>query len=147
MEPGDYGSVEADIELYDEDILTLKSVLNTISQSIGKRRNIAGFEQEIIERFGEAGFVVHVSMYEGQYEGGGEKFVSPQITIIDRVQAEDLYDHGKQAHQVQTNILGRKDQPEVDRGVKVAMGSDKTREAPFYRSKGGVLLPGSAKTP
>lgn len=145
MQPEDYsggGGLDAEIDLYEEDILAIQRVITALSQNIGKQRNLEGFRQEVINRFGEIGFEVDVKLYEAQREGEGDEFIHPSITITGRIEPEEEFDHARQARQVQTNIRGIKGAETVDQKTSVSMSGSAVRDSAFTRSKSGLYVPG-----
>lgn len=115
--------LESDIDLYDHEVLTIQEIADTLRTKVGSHLNLEGFRQEIINRFGEAGLVTDVRVFEDAT--GPEPIYSFKIIITDRVEAQGEFDHELQGHEVRANILG-KDQPDVQNKTKVSMpGSGK----------------------
>lgn len=145
MEPQDYaggaGGVEANIDLYDSEIVEIRRVLKAIQTNVGKRRNLETFRQEVINRFGEIGFTVEVRMYEAVRETDPEVgFVHPTITITGRIEQEEEYDHARQGHEVRADVLGTGQVDTDDRETKVSMAG--TGGSAFHRRKSGLFVPG-----
>lgn len=93
------------IELYDSDILVIEKIWDKLRERHQQqRRNYPAFEQEVRERFAEAGFLIHVNWFG--YEIGGERQegAMPEITVTGRTEKQE-FDHDKQVHEVTGNIL------------------------------------------
>lgn len=93
------------IELYDSEIPIIESVLRALNQKVATRTNVDGFDREIKDRFLNAGFEVDIKWWEALVNG--EPCLQPEITITGRVEKQDdnLFDHARQAHEVQTDLL------------------------------------------
>ncbi len=103
---GDDGSVSAIIDIYDEEIPKLESVISKLNLSFSKPGDMEGFRKETIERFQEVGFIVRVLTYESNEPG-----VYPfDIEIVGRTEPlKGGFDWEKQQHAVVNDILDLKD--------------------------------------
>lgn len=93
------------IDLYDSDIMTIEAVTEQLERSVGEAREVQGFVEEAIERFGLAGFRVKVDIYEVQ--GPGPLPIGtyvPHITIEERLTREE-FDRERMSWEVQNDIL------------------------------------------
>ena len=123
-------------DLYDHERKDIERVYASLAANIGTDRTLASLEQEAIERFGEIGFEAKVLFYEAQNPATGEKYVMPQISIVGRTERMGEFDHARQQHEVQTDLLGRRGGDDVRHSKPVAMGDN------FKRGKGGLYVPG-----
>lgn len=95
--------LSSDIEIYDSDIPALEAVLRKLNEKVGTRRNAEYFRQEIIGRFHEIGFMVDAKAFMPVDDG--EKFVEFRLSITGRCERK-AFDHERQAHEVQHDVLG-----------------------------------------
>lgn len=123
-----------EIELYDHERKAISDVYARLSENIGANRTLTSFEDEIVTRMGEIGFRVKVLFFEAQRESG-ERFIMPQVSVIGRIEKEDEdgFDHARQAHEVQTDLLG------LRKGEDVRVSKPLTG---YSRSSSGLYVPG-----
>lgn len=93
--------VQAEINLYDSDILSIESVLKKLATRQGQSVDLESFRNEIVNRFREAGFDVKVSMWTTEQKG---TFV-PEVTIVDRVDKDHAFDYDRMVHEVTNDLL------------------------------------------
>lgn len=107
------GSVSAIIDIYDEEIPKIESVISKLNLSFSKPGDMESFRKETIERFQEIGFVVRVLVFESNEPG-----VYPfDIEIIGRTESlKHGFDFDKQQFAVVNDILDLKD---AEKGKKV----------------------------
>lgn len=136
-------TLEAEIDLYDSDVLTIQQVVDALNVSRSKPTTVDGWRREIEERFSEAGFKVSVVLRQveglerpdGTVAPTSNDYIYTTITINDRVEPQGEFDHQRMAHEVQSNVLGLKGQENVKK-TQVAMGG-----AGLTRTDSGLYLP------
>ena len=106
MDVQEYEStVESEVDLYDSEVLAIQRVVGIISEAVGTRRSLEGFRQEVIERFGEIGFLVDVRVFEGEIEGQhGDPVFFFKIVLTARCDPKP-FDHERMAHEVRADLL------------------------------------------
>jgi hypothetical protein len=96
------------IDLYDHEVDAVQKIWDQLRDRHQKTfKNYDQVEREIVGRFAEAGFVVHVGWY--RYAIGGqvqESAAMPEVTIVGRCDPKHEFDHDQQVHEVTKNILG-----------------------------------------
>lgn len=91
--------ITSQIEIHDHEILQLERVVEHLNAQRGKMRDLEDFRREIIERFEEVGFAVHVIVNETD-QAGVFWFT---ISITDRVSGQ--FDPDRQVHEVTSDLL------------------------------------------
>ena len=92
----------ASINLYDSEVNTIHQVVEVLRRRAEGRRNYQQFQDEVIERFHDAGFVADVRWYETDQEG----VLMPEIQITDRVDKNFQWDPNQQVSEVTNDLLG-----------------------------------------
>lgn len=121
-------------DLYDSEKLQVKAVYQALAESRG-HRELSGFQREVRERFAEIGIVARCDFYENEAEKHLEGVQVPVITLLRRCEPTKVgdFDHEQMGHEVRSNILGKKDQDNVQ----------KTQVAPGWSKSGsGLIVPG-----
>lgn len=97
-------SAGAGPEILDSEMLEIEQVLETLKRRCedGRRLDRGMFDQEIQDRFANAGFKVVVNWYETNVTD----VRMPEITITGRTERIGEFDHDKMAHEVTSDILG-----------------------------------------
>lgn len=136
METSDYegSTLESEIDLYDSDRLALNKVINTLAQAVGTLRSLEGYRQEIMDRFFEAGFLTDVRVFEAEVEGTGDKVFHFKVVLTGRAEKEEEFDHERQAHEVQSDLLGG--------GKNSVRGTSVSMAGAFSRTDSGLFVPG-----
>ena len=99
--------METLIDLYDSDLLTIEGVVLKLEHMTMKPGNLQAFQDEVIERFGLAGFHVDVEWHVVESPGAVPVgTMMPTIRILGRVEPEEQFDREKMMHEVQHDILG-----------------------------------------
>jgi hypothetical protein len=94
------------IELYDHEVDRIQKVWDLLRERHQKStRNYDTVEREIVGRFAEAGFVVHVNWFAYSLDGIPQEGASPEVTIVGRCDPKHEFDHDQQVHEVVSNIL------------------------------------------
>jgi hypothetical protein len=95
------------IELLDSEVDAIQKVWDALRDRHQKAfRNYDDVEREIVGRFADAGFIVHVSWYKYAIDGVPQSdAASPEITIVGRCDPKHEFDHDRQVHEVTSNIL------------------------------------------
>lgn len=136
-DPTQYGDgFNSMIELYDSDLLVIERVLKALEARQGSNQNLQAFVDEAKERFGLAGYVVEVNMY--QVTGPGPLPIGtfvPDIIIKGRTEKQPEFDREQMAWEVQQDILGIDENPGTIR-------ADGTVESPKHTTS----FAGSTKT-
>lgn len=93
------------IELYDSEIPIVESVLRALNQKVATMSSVDAFDREAKDRFRNAGFEVSINWYDAIVND--ERCYLPEIAITGRIERkdDDLFDHERQAHEVQTDLL------------------------------------------
>lgn len=123
--------------LYDSERLAINQVTTTLMENIGKHRELGSFQREVRERFAEIGFIARCDFYESRHEDHlpkDERTQYPEITLVGRCDPMQVgdFDHDKMGHEVRSNIIGNKDQDNVQ----------KTQVAPGWSQSGsGLIVP------
>lgn len=96
------------IELYDSEVDAIQRVWDTLRDRHQKSlKNFDQVEREIVSRFADAGFVVHVNWFKYAIDGVEQDGAAmPEITIVGRCDPKQEFDHDKQVAEVTRNILG-----------------------------------------
>ena len=110
MDVSEYEStVESEVDLYDSDVLAIKQVVGVLSEAVGTHRSLEGFRREIIERFGDIGFLVDVRVFEAEVEATADKVFFFKVVLTGR-ETKEAFDHEKMASEVRSDLLhGGKD--------------------------------------
>lgn len=124
------GEITSDIELYDSDRLALNQVIHDLQSSMGKQRDTRGWAEEVVERFGLAGYYVDVRLVDL-----GDGTIGTAITITDRVEEGEEFDHERMGHEVRSNILGKNPMGNVQKTMIGQTG--------FSATQSGLVVPGS----
>lgn len=123
--------------LYDHERIAINKVMQVLAENIGSHRELGAFQREVRERFAEIGFVARCDFYEDEADTRpkGERTQIPQITITGRTEAMKVgeFDHDRMGHEVRSNILGVKNQENVQ---KTQVG-----QAGFERRSSGLIVP------
>ena len=90
------------MDVHDSEINMIHEILNILRRRSASVRNYDDFQREIIERFGQIGFVVDVRWYETDQPG----VLMPEINISNRTEKGFHFDRDKQVHEVTNDILG-----------------------------------------
>lgn len=91
------------IEVQDSEIPRIEAVLQVLnSRGPGQRRDLESFRQEIMERFGAAGYRVDVRVYEAETYGSEMIYVY-KIVIEERLEGQ--FDPDQQVAEVTSDIL------------------------------------------
>jgi hypothetical protein len=100
------------LNLYDHEVAEIQRVHRLLQGRTAVRRDLQGFDDEIVERFAEIGFKVSVKWYETNQEGA---FI-PEVEIVGKCAplAAGSFDHDRQRHEVVNNLLKL---PEADAGI------------------------------
>jgi hypothetical protein len=94
------------IELYDHEVDQIQGVWDELRARHQKStRNFNAVEREIVGRFADAGFVVHVNWYSYEIDGVPQEGASPEVTIVGRCDPKHEFDHDRQVHEVTANVL------------------------------------------
>lgn len=111
-EPEGGMSVESAIDLYDHERLAIRDKVQPgINASIGSKRSIQGFVDEVINRFHtDAGLIVEVTVWENEAANAirpkEERLYGFKVYISGRVQEEEEFDHERMSHEVRSDLLG-----------------------------------------
>lgn len=137
------GNAEVDAEqvmdaddLYDHETLAINRLMATITENIGKQREGSALQREVRERFAEIGFVVRCDLWKDDDDprSWDERPWWPIITLLGRTEEQGEFDHDRMGHEVRSNILGKKDQDNVQ---KTTIG-----QAGFEaKTASGLILP------
>ncbi len=95
-------AVEAEVDLYDSDILKIEAVLKELGRKTGTRQDRGAYIREVEDRFGKIGFEVSILMLPLD-DGNGW---IPDITIVRRIEVRHEFDPEQMAWEVQRDILG-----------------------------------------
>ena len=93
-------NVTSAIELNDSDILRLEGPFRLLQARQGQSLNLEAFRQEILERFGNVGFVVDVKVWSTNLD----KVYLFEVEILRRI--EGMFDPDQMVHEVTNDILG-----------------------------------------
>jgi hypothetical protein len=95
------------IELLDSEVDRIQKVWDQLRDRHQKTtRNYDAVEREIVGRFADEGFVVHVNWYKYAIDGViQEGAAMPEVTIVGRCDPKAEFDHDRQVHEVTSNIL------------------------------------------
>lgn len=126
--------VEAEIDLYDSELLEVRRVVSVLSEAQGTTRDLEGFRREVVDRFAEVGLVVDVRVYEARHENRPDVVHLFKIVLTGRTEPLGEFDHERQAHEVRANLLDQLGQE--DRGRTQVQGG-------FSRQRSGLYVPGS----
>lgn len=80
-----------------------KNVLGPLNAKQSKVVDLEGFRQEIIERFGIAGYVVHVV---AKQDLDDPRLFGWEILLVDRVSDPGEFDHDRMRYEVQNDVVG-----------------------------------------
>ena len=96
------------IELLDSEVDRIQAVWDRLRDRHQKAfRNFDAVEREIVGRFAEAGFIVHVNWFQYAVDGVPQSGAAmPEVTIVGRCDPKHEFDHDRQVHEVTSNILG-----------------------------------------
>ena len=110
------------IDLLDSEVDRIQKVWDQLRDRHQKSfKNYDAVEREIVGRFADAGFVVHVSWFKYSLDGVPQEGAAlPEVTVVGRCDPKHEFDHDKQVHQVTSNILGLPGQEGV---IKTDQGS------------------------
>lgn len=123
-------------ELYDHERLAIQQVYASLTQAIGSKRDPQSFRAEVVDRFAEIGFRARVVYWEVPQKNG-DPVIQPEISLIGRVEkTEEVFDHDRQAHEVQSGLLGAS--PRTDARVAPVPVSSPG----FKKSDSGLYVPG-----
>jgi hypothetical protein len=89
------------INVYDSEINEIHRVLEILRRKAESPQSYQAFQDEVIERFHDIGFVVDVRWYDTNVEG----VLLPEINIQDRVDKNFLWDPNQQVHEVTGDLL------------------------------------------
>ncbi len=87
------------LDIHDSEIQRIEKVVAALNQKQGTHQNLEKFRLEIIERFQEVGFRVHVTCYTTQVEG----MVAYDIDIVERLDGE--FDPDQQVWEATHDVL------------------------------------------
>lgn len=138
MDVADYEStVESDIDLYDTERVRLNQALNVIRASVGTRRNLESFRQEILDSMWQCGFRVDVRVFEGTMEDdpSQETIFFFKLVIVGRSESEEEFDHDRMKHEVLNDVIGQGDVEK--KSTPISMHSDGKNK----RTSSGLYLP------
>jgi hypothetical protein len=109
------------IELYDSEVDRIQKVWDTLRDRHQKGlRNFDAVEREIVSRFADEGFIVHVNWFRYEIDGVPQSDAAmPEITIVGRCDPKHQFDHDQQVHEVTRNIL---EIPGADGVIKTDQG-------------------------
>jgi hypothetical protein len=95
------------IDLYDHEVDAIQKVWDKLRDRHQKAfKNYDQVEQEIVGRFADAGFVVHVNWFRYSIDGVEQTGAAmPEVVIVGRCDPHE-FDHDKQVAEVTRNILG-----------------------------------------
>jgi hypothetical protein len=96
------GDMQAMVDLYQSDIITIERVLEQLNRLQGSRQNLEMFVQEVEARFAEVGFRVEVITFQDEND---PDFYGFNFVIRDRIDPIE-FDHDKMRHEVQHDLLG-----------------------------------------
>jgi len=122
----------------DEEVIQIGNVMATLYAKEGSRAYMEGFRLEIIERFGLAGFEVHVDVHQTNVDGT----YIPEVTVMGRC-SPTAFDHERQQWAVQNNILGIDETPgAIQRDGSIKSPSKATSMASSSKmTASGLYLP------
>lgn len=89
------------INLYDSEIDTIHRIVETLRRRAEGPVSYQAFQDEVIQRFHDAGFKVDVRWYETDQKG----VLMPEIQIMDRVDPNFVWDPDRQVHEVTGDLL------------------------------------------
>ena len=89
------------INVYDSEINQIHHILETLRRKAETPRSYQEFQDEVIARFYDIGFVVDVRWYDTNVEG----VLMPEINIQDRVDKSFVFDQDQQVHEVVGDLL------------------------------------------
>lgn len=123
-------------DLYDSEKIKVREVFFALKEGTMQHREMGAFQREVRERFAEIGIVARCDFYERPDEKHLEGVQVPSITLIRRCEPTKVgdFDHDQMGHEVRSNIIGKKDQDNVQR-TQIAPG--------WGQSKSGLIVPGS----
>ena len=136
------GNAEVDAEevmdvddLYDSERIEINRVMASLMEKMGATVEGSAFQREVRERFAEIGFVVRCDFWKDEDDprSWDERPWIPSITLLGRTEKQGEFDHERMGHEVRSNILGKKDQDNVQR-TQVAPG--------WSQSSSGLVVPG-----
>ncbi len=107
-------AVEAEVDLYDSDILKIEQVIKVLNRRVWTRQDHGAFIREAKDRFHAIGLEVDVLMLPMDDQHGWD----PKITIMRRVEQRHEFDPEKMAWEVQRDVLG------IDEPGTVSMGKN-----------------------
>lgn len=95
------GDLTSTINLYDSEVDEIHKIIEILRRRAEGRRNYQEFQDEVIARFHDAGFVADVRWYDSNVEG----VLIPEIQITDRVNKDFKFDPNQQVHEVTNDLL------------------------------------------
>lgn len=110
------------IDLYDHEVDRIQKVWDQVRDRHQKGfRNYDAVEREIVGRFADEGFVVHVNWYKYSLDGIPQDGAAmPEVSVVGRCDPKHEFDHDQQVHEVTSNILGLPGQEGV---IRTDLGS------------------------
>ena len=93
--------------VHDSEAAKIGEVWATVAKRYeGRMSDLSAFEREVQERMFDIGFVVRVAWEEAELLDG-QRLMCPTLELLARTEKqEDGFDHERQAHEVQHDILG-----------------------------------------
>lgn len=89
------------INLYDSEIDTIHRIIEALRRRASGPVSYQAFQDEVIQRFHDAGFKADVRWYETDQEG----VLMPEIQIMDRIDPNFVWDPDRQVHEVTGDLL------------------------------------------